>query len=112
MNKKTIFSLAVLFFLVSPSMGDIEVVEGREITQSRKIELLQLLRQDCGSCHGMTMKGGLGTPLLPEYIRYKPTAYLVDRVLNGVPETAMPPWKPFLKKSEATWIVETLKKGI
>ena len=32
----------------------------------RQAELVYLVRQDCGSCHGMTLKGGLGGPLLPE----------------------------------------------
>ena len=32
---------------------------------ARQAELLHLLRHDCGSCHGLTLKGGLGPPLLP-----------------------------------------------
>jgi mono/diheme cytochrome c family protein len=29
---------------------------------ARQAELLHLLKHDCGSCHGMTRKGGLGPP--------------------------------------------------
>lgn len=60
----------------------------------------------------MTLKGGLGTPLLPKNLVGKSTNYLVDRILNGVPGTAMPPWKAFLKPAEAKFLVETMKKGV
>ncbi|MBY0432057.1 MAG: cytochrome C oxidase Cbb3, partial [Rhodospirillales bacterium] len=33
---------------------------------ARQAALFNLLAQDCGSCHGLTMKGGLGPALLPE----------------------------------------------
>lgn len=52
----------------------------------RKTELLDLVRQDCGSCHGMTMKGGLGRPLLPEQIGQVPSESLAAIILDGVPE--------------------------
>lgn len=35
-----------------------------DIAPEREKELETLLYQDCGSCHGMTLKGGLG-PALP-----------------------------------------------
>ena len=36
---------------------------------TRQAELRYLLKQDCGSCHGMTMKGGLGPALLPQTLK-------------------------------------------
>ena len=30
---------------------------------ARRAELVTLVRQDCGSCHGLTLKGGLGPAL-------------------------------------------------
>jgi hypothetical protein len=33
--------------------------------RQRQKELIHLVRQDCGSCHGMTLQGGLGPALLP-----------------------------------------------
>ena len=73
--------------------------------------LANLVRQDCGSCHGLTLKGGLGKPLTPE----RRAAWDVDQVahiiLDGVPGTPMPPWRPLLSEPEARWIAEALKSG-
>jgi cytochrome c55X len=77
--------------------------------RAREEELLYLLRQDCGSCHGMTMRGGLGPALTPEALSEKPDAYLVHSILEGRPGTAMPPWKRFLSQDEAQWLVDSLR---
>jgi len=78
---------------------------------ARQHELIRLVRQDCGSCHGMTLKGGLGSPLLPDNLRDKPAASLVATVVHGRPGTAMPPWKTILAEGEAEWIVARLLTG-
>lgn len=78
---------------------------------ARRSELIRLVRNDCGSCHGMQLTGGLGLPLTPESLRAKPDSALVSTILYGRPGTPMPPWQPFLSEAEAEWIVENLKKG-
>ncbi len=78
---------------------------------ARQRELIHLVRQDCGSCHGMELKGGLGSPLLPEALRGKAAASLVATVLGGRPGTAMPAWKSLLGEDEAEWIVARLIGG-
>ncbi|MDR2187816.1 MAG: cytochrome c [Azonexus sp.] len=79
-----------------------------EPTPARQKELIHLVRQDCGSCHGMTLKGGLGPPLLPETLRDKPADALAATIYNGRPGTPMPPWKQFLSEAETRWIVDKL----
>ncbi len=74
----------------------------------RQKELVRLVRQDCGSCHGMTLKGGLGPALLPETLRDKPAEGLVATIVHGRPGTAMPPWERFVTEDEARWIVDKL----
>ena len=37
-----------------------------EVDAARQNELLYFIKHDCGSCHGMTLKGGLGPALLPD----------------------------------------------
>jgi cytochrome c55X len=79
---------------------------------ARRAELLHLVRQDCGSCHGLTLKGGLGPSLEPTALADKDAEQMSFVILNGRRGTAMPPWKPFLSEAEARWIVEQLKKGL
>lgn len=78
----------------------------------RQQELLHLLRHDCGSCHGMTLKGGLGPALLPANLAGKTDAFLVDTVLEGRTATAMPPWRGMLSHEEALWLIEQLRSGV
>jgi cytochrome c55X len=77
----------------------------------RQRELVHLVRQDCGSCHGMTLNGGLGPSLKPEALRDKPAESLVATIYGGRPGTPMPPWHRFLSEAEALWIVEKLMNG-
>jgi len=82
-----------------------------EIPAARQAELRYLLVQDCGSCHGLTFKGGLGSPLTPEALAGKDPQALRDTILNGLPGTAMPPWRPFVTPEEAAWMVRVLIEG-
>lgn len=81
-------------------------------TPERQRELVHLLRQDCGSCHGMTLRGGLGPPLLPEALAGKDFDALVGIVLDGVPGKPMPPWRPELSEEEVRWLVGQLLQGL
>jgi cytochrome c55X len=58
------------------------------------------------------MKGGLGPPLLPETLDGKGDQDLVAVILDGVPGTPMPPWRDELSRDEATWMVQSLRKGL
>ncbi len=82
-----------------------------DLTSERKVELQHFLDHDCGSCHGMTRKGGLGSPLDAETLADKDTETLVAIILDGIPGTPMPPWRPLLTEEEALWIVHSLKNG-
>ncbi|HAJ91230.1 MAG TPA: hypothetical protein DCO71_01180 [Gammaproteobacteria bacterium] len=78
---------------------------------ARQAELLYLLKHDCGSCHGMTRKGGLGPPLLPENLRDRPPMFMENTVLDGRPGTPMPPWRGLLTEQEVRWLVEAIRRG-
>lgn len=77
----------------------------------RQKQLVHLVRQDCGSCHGMTLQGGLGPSLKPQSLQSKPVESLVATIYNGRPGTPMPLWQRFLSEAEARWIVEQLLAG-
>ena len=78
---------------------------------ARSTELIKLVRQDCGSCHGMTLKGGLGPSLEPAALAGKDANALTFVVLHGRRGTPMPPWREHLTEDEAKWIVEMLRAG-
>lgn len=80
-------------------------------TPARQSELRALVIQDCGSCHGMTLKGGLGSALLPGDLDGVEAATIAEIVLDGVPGTPMPPWRGLLSRNDALWIGEALKTG-
>jgi len=73
--------------------------------------LEHMLVQDCGSCHGLTMKGGLGRPLTREALADSDAYTLAAIILEGVPGTAMPGWRSILKEDEALWMANYLKNG-
>jgi len=79
---------------------------------ARQAELLNLVRHDCGSCHGLRFEGGLGVPLTPAALYGKSPDALRDSILYGRNGTTMPPWNPFLTGAEADWIVKMLMKGL
>jgi|SRR5688572_16964118 cytochrome c55X len=79
---------------------------------ARQAQLADLVRQDCGSCHGLTLKGGLGPSLEPGALAEKDSEVLSYVILHGRRGTPMPPWREHLSESEAKWIVEQLKRGL
>ncbi len=59
----------------------------------------------------MQLSGGLGPDIRPEALaHYEPDA-LKTVILDGVPDTAMPPWRPLLDNTQADWIVHYLLTG-
>jgi cytochrome c55X len=81
------------------------------LDSARQAELLYLLKHDCGSCHGMTRKGGLGPPLLPENLGGRSQLLMTDTILDGRPGTPMPPWRGLLTEQEVQWLVEAMRRG-
>jgi len=81
------------------------------ISVERQAQLSYLLKQDCGACHGMTLKGGLGPALLPAELSGKPDELLFHTIREGRPGTPMPPWKSELSDADIHWLVSLLRKG-
>lgn len=94
-------SLAALLLVALPAQA--------EVAPERAARLEHIVIQDCGSCHGLTMKGGLGSALTPEALAQAEPEGLVAIILDGVPGTAMPRWRPVLSEDDALWIADYLK---
>lgn len=75
-------------------------------------DLIDLVKQECGSCHGLTLQGGLGPALTPEALKDVPDDVLTATILYGRPQNAMPPWNDILSREEAEWIVDKLREGM
>ena len=82
-----------------------------EPSPERQAVLRNLLKNECGACHGLTLQGGMGPALLPESLAGKPDELLVSTILNGRKGTAMPPWYTFFYHDEALWLVGVLRKS-
>jgi cytochrome c55X len=72
-------------------------------------KLRHLLDQDCGSCHGLTRKGGLGPSLEAKALARFSDDDLVAIIMNGLPGTAMPPWKAVVTGDETRALVRMLR---
>ncbi|MGR2738799.1 c-type cytochrome [Billgrantia sp. Q4P2] len=75
----------------------------------RQAELETLLYQDCGSCHGMTLRGGLGPALPRDRMQGFSVDALAHIIQHGIPGSAMPGWKALLSEEEARWLADHLR---
>jgi cytochrome c55X len=83
----------------------------QDVPAARAAELVRIVRQDCGSCHGMRLTGGLGPALTREALVDKPVANLAATIIYGRPGTPMPGWRGMLSDADAAWIAEQLAGG-
>lgn len=97
-------ALLGLIALATPTVAD-------AISRPRAEALRAMVRQDCGSCHGLRLTGGLGTPITPAALAGREPDDLALLILDGMPGTAMPGWRPLLSADEARWIADYLLKG-
>jgi cytochrome c55X len=77
----------------------------------RQATLVRMVRQDCGSCHGMRLTGGLGPALTPQALEGKPLLSMASTIYGGRPGTPMPGWSAMLTQDEAQWVAQQLANG-
>ena len=83
-------------------------VQAGEVAPARAEELRHMVRQDCGSCHGLRLTGGLGSPITAQALAGRDPDELAMLILDGLPGSAMPGWRPLLTQDEARWIADYL----
>lgn len=83
-----------------------------QVAPQRQRELLRVVRQECGACHGLHLGGGLGPALTREALAGRPTDAMAATIFGGRPGTPMPPWRAFLSAAEAQWIANQLALGL
>lgn len=89
------------------ALASVPAIAG-DVTPERAAELEHLVRQDCGACHGMTLEGGLGSDITGDALAGADPDTIAGIILDGVPGTPMPPWRPLLTEREAQWIANYL----
>ena len=99
-----------LFGLVG-ALSMVMAATAGELSPARQRELDNLLKHDCGACHGLRMTGGLGPALTPAALAPKSAALLEQIVRDGRPGTPMPPFEPLLAPEEIRWLVNRLRDG-
>lgn len=107
-------SVWTVFLILGAALGHTPVFAESTLPPpepARRAAVVHLVRQDCGSCHGLTLKGGLGPALTREALAGKPPEGLRATILHGRPGTPMPPWRDFLTENEVNWLVEVLMQG-
>ena len=100
-NTLKISLFIVLFFSAATTQAELDT--------QRKQQLEHLLKHDCGSCHGMTLKGGLGPSLLAQRLKSVDNDFLFVTIKHGRPGTPMPPWKTQLTDNEIHWLIHLLR---
>ena len=103
MRRPVWFALSLLL------AGPLPAADG--LGEQREQELRNLLVQECGSCHGLTLQGGLGPSLSAQRLTGRSPEDLSAVILHGRPGSAMPPWDALLTAAEARWIAERLLQG-
>ncbi|MEP3274846.1 MAG: cytochrome c [Stappiaceae bacterium] len=102
---------SVAIALLLASVTQVSAIQAGEASEIPDPEVLKrLVHQDCGSCHGLTLKGGLGPDLRPQNLDHHDVDSLSGVILDGIPGTAMPPWRPLISVETADWIAQYLLK--
>ena len=114
---KTLTILSVITAMLNPKSSATWVllclaghVSADEPATARQQAIIKLLKNDCGACHGLTLKGGLGPSLLPQALSNKSDEWLLQTIQQGRAGTPMPPWRDFLSKDETLWLIKKLRQ--
>lgn len=100
-------SAEMALLLLAATIG--AALAAEDLLPPRQRELRHLLDHDCGSCHGLTRRGGLGPALSPTALAERDDDFLIDTILFGRRGTPMPPWEGELTRSDARWLVDRLR---
>lgn len=97
--------------LVGAALMIVTAVALAEPDARRQTELRNLLQQDCGSCHGLTLRGGLGPALTARALAGRTREGLAATIRFGRPGTPMPPWNDLLSDADVDWLVDAMLEG-
>jgi len=100
--------MATALYILTTAVIAIYSSSSSALSENEKQSLIYLVKQDCGSCHGLTLQGGIGPALLKKNLKNKPLKYIETVIANGRTGTPMPPWKEILGKEQIRYIANYL----
>lgn len=75
-------------------------------------EVRKLFLDNCSGCHGANREGALGPALIAERLANISDDELKNKIINGVPGSAMPPWKGTLSEERIDALVKFIKSPV
>ncbi len=72
------------------------------------MKFAEVYEKECQGCHGPIHQGGVGSDLRPDALKEKNREMLSEKIMNGVPNTAMPSWSSSFSKDDASGMVDWL----
>ena len=101
-----------LFTLLALGAMSAEAAElSPQLSTERQKQLVRMVRQDCGACHGLRLTGGLGPAITREALTGLTPEVVVIFIMHGRQGTPMPGWNAMLSEADAYWIAERLLAG-
>jgi glucose/arabinose dehydrogenase len=97
-------SLVVILTMIIPllALGQSKIGTG---------SIMELYTQNCASCHGQNMEGGLGSSLIDDIWKYGGSDEEIAKVVrDGVPEMGMVPWKDVLADDQIRALVILMRE--
>ena len=75
---------------------------------SSNMDFAKMYEKECQGCHGPIHQGGVGSDLRPKALKKKEHNMLVQTILHGRENTAMPAWKDKFSPDDASGMVDWL----
>ncbi len=100
-----------LSFLMLALLGILVLISSCGQSQSPAIDASALYETNCVACHGVNRQGmpNLGPALTPKGLTTLSDTEIKATILNGRPNTAMPPWKDILNSEEIDALLQLIK---
>jgi len=78
------------------------------IAGTSNMDFAKKFEKECQGCHGPIHQGGVGSDLRPKALKKQESHVLVEKILNGVDNTAMPAWNASFSKDDAAGMIDWL----
>ncbi len=91
------------------SVAALAVVGSSLFAGTSHMNVAKVFKKECQGCHGPNHEGGVGADLRPAKIAKMNSYTLAEKILNGVPGTAMPAWDNTFNKADADKMVDYLQ---